>query len=179
MVKGARWVVPALVAVAVLAAAWAWVRAAAPGSEAVPATRTDDARAGPPEGTLPRIDLGRLDRRPPEAGLGTRDLFAFATPRPPPPPPPPPSTEAPAEAAPVTAPTPPPLPPLDIKYIGTLETKRGLKVAMFLVGGKETLTGQAGEVVANRFKVVRIGLESVDVQDLGSEQVRRIPLKGN
>jgi hypothetical protein len=31
----------------------------------------------------------------------------------------------------------------------------------------------------NRFKVVRIGIESVDVQDVGSGQLRRIPLRGN
>jgi hypothetical protein len=74
---------------------------------------------------------------------------------------------------------PPPLPPLNIKYIGVLENKRGLKVAVLMTDRKEVLTGQVGEVVANRLKIVRIGIESVDVQEVGSEQVRRIPLKGN
>jgi hypothetical protein len=41
------------------------------------------------------------------------------------------------------------------------------------------LTGQPGEVVGNRFRIVKIGLESVDVQEVGSDQVRRIPLRGN
>jgi hypothetical protein len=80
---------------------------------------------------------------------------------------------------PVTVPTPPPLPPLNIKYIGAFEGKKGLKVAVLMTDRKEVLTGQVGEVVANRYRIVRIGLESVDVQDVGSEQVRRIPLKGN
>jgi hypothetical protein len=44
---------------------------------------------------------------------------------------------------------------------------------------KEILTGQAGEVVGNRLKIVKIGLESVDVQDIGGGGVRRIPLRGN
>ena len=44
---------------------------------------------------------------------------------------------------------------------------------------KEVLTGQVGEVVANRYRIVKIGLESVDVQEVGSDQVQRIPLKGN
>jgi hypothetical protein len=79
----------------------------------------------------------------------------------------------------VTLPTPPPPPPLNVKYIGALEDKRGLKVAMFLNERKEVLTGQPGQLVGNRFRVVRIGLESVDIQELGSEQTRRIPLKGN
>jgi hypothetical protein len=80
---------------------------------------------------------------------------------------------------PVTVPTPPPLPPLNIKYIGAFEGKKGLKVAVLMTDRKEVLTGQVGEVVANRYRIVKIGLESVDVQDVGSEQVRRIPLKGN
>jgi hypothetical protein len=80
---------------------------------------------------------------------------------------------------PVTVPTPPPLPPLNIKYIGAFEGNKGLKVAVLMTDRKEVLTGQVGEVVANRYRIVKIGLESVDVQDVGSEQVRRIPLKGN
>jgi len=75
-------------------------------------------------------------------------------------------------------PTPTPLPPLNIKYIGAVE-RRGAKVAMFMTERGEVLTGQAGEMVANRFRIVKIGLESVDIQEVGSEQVRRIPLKGN
>ena len=43
----------------------------------------------------------------------------------------------------------------------------------------EVLTGQVGEVVGNRVRIVKIGLESVDIQEVGSDQVRRIPLKGN
>ena len=133
------------------------------------------------EPELPRIDLARLDRPRPASGIGRRDLFDFATPPPTPPPPPMPSAPPVAEETPppVTVPTPPPLPPLNIKYIGAFEGKKGLKVAVLMTDRKEVLTGQAGEVVANRYRIVRIGLESVDVQDVGSDQVRRIPLKGN
>jgi hypothetical protein len=117
-----------------------------------------------------------------DAPLGTRNLFDYG----PPPttlPPPPPPTLAPVATLPppVTEPTPtppPPLPPLSVKYVGSVE-QRGIRVAMFLNDKKEMLTGQAGEIVANRFRVVKIGLESVDIQEVGSEQVRRIPLRGN
>jgi hypothetical protein len=67
---------------------------------------------------------------------------------------------------------------MNIKYIGAVERK-GVKVAMLMTDRNEVLTGQAGEMVGNRFRIVKIGLESVDVQEVGSEQVRRIPLKGN
>ena len=76
-------------------------------------------------------------------------------------------------------PTPPPLPRSTSSTLARSKTKKGLKVAMFMTDRKEVLTGQAGEVVANRFRIVQIGLESVDIQEVGSEQVRRIPLKGN
>ena len=87
--------------------------------------------------------------------------------------------EAPPTPPPYVAPTPPPLAPLNIKYIGAFEGRRGLKVAVLMTDRKEVLTGQPGEVVANRYRIVRVGLESVDVQEVGSDQVRRIPLKGN
>ena len=82
------------------------------------------------------------------------------------------------EITPITVPTPPPPPPLNVKYIGAVERK-GAKVAMFMTDRSEVLTGQAGETVGNRFRIVKIGLESVDIQEVGSEQVRRIALKGN
>jgi hypothetical protein len=84
-----------------------------------------------------------------------------------------------ATPPPITTPTPPPLGPLNIKYIGQFEGRRGLKVAVLMTDRREVLTAQAGQVVANRYRIVRIGIESVDVQEVGSDQVRRIPLKGN
>lgn len=145
--------------------------------------------AGPPVSTpagsdLPRIGLDRLRRSSEQVTVGRRDIFDFgAAPPPPvtagPPPQAPPPTVA---AVPTPFPTPvgpPPAPPVNVKYIGSVEAQKGPKVAFFLTEQKEVLTGQVGDTVMNRFKVVRIGIESVDVQDLGSGQLRRIPLRGN
>jgi len=142
--------------------------------------------AGPPVPTaagseLPRIGLDRLARPLGPATVGRRDIFDFGPPPAPPVtamPPPPPTLAA----APTPVPTPvgpPPPPPVNVKYIGSVEAEKGPKVAFFLTEQKEVLTGQVGETVMNRFRVVRIGIESVDVQDLGSGQLRRIPLRGN
>ena len=60
-----------------------------------------------------------------------------------------------------------------------LNNRQGLKVAVLLNDRKEVLTGGVGEVVGNRFRIMSIGLESVEVQDLGNNRVQRIPLKGN
>jgi hypothetical protein len=175
-----RWIVPGLAIAAAASVGWIVLRdtgpAVAPSASAAEVPKD----AGRREPDLPRIDLARLDRPRPESGVGHRDLFDFAAPPPTPPPPMPSAPPVMEETPPpVTVPTPPPLPPLNIKYIGAFEGNKGLKVAVLMTDRKEVLTGQVGEVVANRYRIVKIGLESVDVQDVGSEQVRRIPLKGN
>ena len=173
-----RWVLFAAAGVLILLAAWALVPSDSPGP-AGPVRAADRSRT-PALAPLPVIDFARIANPPPAPGLGTRDLFDFAAPPPTPIPSPLPRVivEQPTGPAPVTVPTPPPLPPLNIKYIGAVE-RRGVKVAMLMTDRGEVLTGQAGELVANRVRIVKIGLESVDIQEVGSEQVRRIPLKGN
>ncbi len=143
-----------------------------------------------PEAAWPRIDLERLARKSEEPLPPTRDLFQFG--KPPAPAETPRSADAAAAAAdaaavvaqvpvdlgPATPPS-PTLPPFGVKYVGTVE-QRGMRVAVLVSDErKEVLTGREGDIVANRLRIVKIGLESVDVQDLGSERVRRIPLKGN
>ena len=66
---------------------------------------------------------------------------------------------------------------LDVRYVGSVERHDGLKVAVLISSDDVVLTGREGELVANRLKIVKIGFESVDVQDLGSDRVRRIPLR--
>jgi hypothetical protein len=138
---------------------------------------------------VPRIDLARIDASRGEDSAGRRDLFAFeqaAEPEPEPPPVVAPPSSPGAAGAPGAAgsgepavPVAPSLPPLNLKYIGSVENKAGIKVAVLLTDRREVLTGQAGQVVANRYRIARIGLESVDLEDVGSGQSRRIPLKGN
>jgi hypothetical protein len=141
---------------------------------------------------VPRIDLARVDAPRTASEAGRRDLFAYGPSREPeaeaaaPPPvatPPPGATgtggagagsAGDAAGGPVT----PSLPPLTVYYIGSVENKAGVKVAVLLTDRREVLTGQAGQVVANRYRIARIGLESVDLEDVGSGQSRRIPLKG-
>lgn len=131
---------------------------------------------------VPVIDLARIDATVRSADVGERrNLFEFDSApevRPTTTLAPPPPLELP-DAAEGTEPTPPPVPSLSVKYIGAVQNKLGLKVAVLMTEHKEILTGQAGEVVANRLKIVRIGLESVDVQDVGGGAVRRISLRGN
>jgi hypothetical protein len=69
---------------------------------------------------------------------------------------------------------------LDMKYAGFLEKTQPdggkAKYAIFL-DGNEILAGTEGEMIANRFTVVEIGLESVTVSPSGSSATQRIPLQ--
>jgi len=136
-------------------------------------------RSAAADAELPRIGLDRLQKPHGGVEVGKRDIFDFGPPPPTPPPPPQPPTPVPTAVVEVS-PTPPPPPPMNVKYIGSLaDNEKGLKVAVLLNDRKEVLTGGVGDVVANRFRIVSIGLESVDIQDVGSNRVQRIPLKGN
>ncbi len=129
---------------------------------------------------VPLIDLARLGEERPETTAGRRNIFDYGVPPTPPPTPPPPVTAPPATEE--MAPTPPPaprLPALNLKFIGSVENAKGVRVAVLLTDRNEVLTGQPGEVVANRYKISKIGFESVDLEEVGSGQVRRIPLRGN
>jgi hypothetical protein len=128
---------------------------------------------------LPRIDLKRVDAPPHASKAGERDIFEFGRP-PVADTPPPPIVEAAPEPMANLNPTPLPVPtlaPLDLKFIGSLDNSRGLRVAVLMTGKNEILTGKVGEVVANRYKIGKIGIESIDLEDVTSGQSRRIALK--
>ena len=178
MVKNRRAVYAGLAGLAAVLAVYVLSRGDGAGavSLALPG-RSRPARAASAE--VPRIGLDRLQKPYGGIEMGKRDLFDFGPPPPTPPPPPAPPTPIPTAVveAPPMAPT---LPPMSMKYIGSLaDNEKGVKVAVLLNDRREVLTGGVGEVVANRFRIVSIGLESVDLQDMGSNRVQRIPLKGN
>jgi hypothetical protein len=142
-----------------------------------------------PTQAVPRIDLARIEAPPPEVEIGRRDLFSFGAPRRP----------AGVEESSATTPiaTPPPrtaaspaggttagaggsgLPAMNLRFIGSVGNERGVKVAVLVTERNEVLTGQPGDVIANRYRIEKIGIESVDLQDVGTGQSRRIPLKGD
>jgi hypothetical protein len=147
-------------------------------------------RPEPPLPPVPRIALARVDAAGPRGEAGRRDIFAFgaapareAAEAPVTPDFPPPGGGAPGvpeaggDALPAVPPA-PSLPPLNLRYIGSVESRSGIKVAVLLTDRQEVLTGQAGQVVANRYRIARIGLESVDLEDVGSGQSRRLPSRG-
>jgi hypothetical protein len=94
-------------------------------------------------------------------------------------------------AASQTAPTPPvepavpptPIeptpPPMNLRFIGAVEVRSGVWVASLLTDHKELLLGKEGEIVANRYRIVKIGLQSVDLLETASGRQQRVKLGGS
>lgn len=135
---------------------------------------------------VPAIGLDRLGRS--DAGVvpPARDVFKFGresradldpvpTPviRLPPLPPPTPFPTPEAE------PTPTPWPTLNVTLIGIVDNGAGRKIASFVKDGEILLVGQPGQVLGNAFRVIRIGAESAEIEEMGSGRTRRLPLKTN
>lgn len=141
-----------------------------------------------PADTLPQapvVDL-RLERLQQERGElpdVTRDPFRF---RPQAPPPPPPRRAGPDSVAaprapdftPPPAPTgPPPPPPIALKFFG-LAVIRGERVATFSDERGNTFHGKEGDIIEGRYRVLRIGTDSVDVAYLDGRGRQTIRLTG-
>jgi hypothetical protein len=78
---------------------------------------------------------------------------------------------------PVTPPGPPPPPPIPLKFIGTVEPKPGDRVAAFS-DCRYTFRGREGEVIDGRYRLVRIGVESVVLEYVDGRGRTTIRLSG-
>jgi len=76
--------------------------------------------------------------------------------------------------APPTEPLPP---PINLKFYGWA-SKPGEPKAIFLAQGSEVFVATEGETIARRYKVVKINNNSVEIEDLLSNNKQSIPLTG-
>ena len=111
---------------------------------------------------------------------GERNIFQFGS-APMPKTPEPKIIPAPATApAPVNAkpaePVKPPPPPIPLRFYGYSQAKPGEKRAFFL-DGEEIVVATEGELVRRRYKVVRIGINSVVMEDTQSSSQQTLPLQ--
>ena len=129
--------------------------------------------------------LAKVQKVPPQGG--TRNLFQFSTAAAAPVTP----IKLPKEAKiainkpPVTAPVvppgppkPPPPPPINLKYYGYSSVRGGdgKKRAFFLDGDDIIVAGEY-EMIKRRYKVVRIGVNSVQVEDTQYSNTQTLPLQ--
>jgi len=137
---------------------------------------TIPAPGGPPDPTAPGVHLDALEGGRPKPAATERDLFRFKQK---PPPPPPPKTTKPAETPVPTGPPPPPLvSPMALKFIGVLEApERPGKIAV-LSDGRDVFHGREGDIIEGRYRILKIGAESIDMAYLDGRGRQTIRLSG-
>jgi hypothetical protein len=114
------------------------------------------------------VHLEALEAERPAAAKNERNPFRF---RPAPAPPPPPVTARPAQPvgpAPPEGPPPPPPPPITVKFIGVLDRADGSRLALFsdCSVGRHQSYAREGGTVDGRYRLVKIGKESVIIEHL-------------
>jgi hypothetical protein len=73
-------------------------------------------------------------------------------------------------------PPPPPPPPINLKYFGTAIRANGLQQA-FLLNGEDVYLASVGDIVARKYKIVSIGANSIQVEDLQNNDTQSLPLQ--
>jgi hypothetical protein len=137
----------------------------APGATTTPRTGTTAGRAKPHpvlaqtlDPTL-RFDLLASSEDVSYKGSG-RDIFRSQAPPP----------EIPKVAVnPVkdnTPPPPPPPPPINLKLYGYVTRKNGEPKRVFLSSGEDIFVAKEGDIVNRRYRILKIGNNSVDVEDV-------------
>ncbi len=114
----------------------------------------------------------------------TRNLFRFK-PKPLPPPPPPPRREQlrprrRRPPPPTGPPPPPPLPPIALKFIGLVQTADKTQRLAVLSDGRGSIPiyGKEGDIIDGRYRIVRIGAESIELTYLDGRGRQTIRLSG-
>jgi hypothetical protein len=116
---------------------------------------------------------------------GSRSLFEFYTPPPPPPPKVPPiqpgpevdrifAQQAAKQAEPVKT-VPPPPPAIPLKYFGYEGMPRGgAKLRALFVEGEDHFVAGENDMIRNRYRIVRIGTTSAEVEDTVAKNTQTI-----
>lgn len=139
------------------------------------------ARSGAAPGTAaPDVHLQALSGEHPKPVRVQRNLFRFKPKAPPPPPPGPPRPSTSAAPTDSASAGPPPLAPITLKFIGVVEqggSKR--KIAILSDGIGPPFFGEEGKQVAGRYKILRIGAESIEMSYLDGRGRQTIRLTGS
>ena len=71
----------------------------------------------------------------------------------------------------------PTAPPIDWKYYGFANSRRDTRKRAFLLDGEEILVATEGDVFEKRYRIVRIGINSIVIEDLQFKQEQKLPLE--
>jgi hypothetical protein len=174
------WWLVGLLAVVSGLALWSWSGGATPtASSARPPAPEGAQSGGKAEITPVDVRLEALAAKRAAPAESTRNPFRFQAARAP---------ETPAggssdddaiavPAAPPAPTGPPPPPPIALKFIGVVERADGTKVAV-LSGSGYPLYGREGDIIDGRYRLLKIGVESLEVAYVDGRGRQTIRLTG-
>jgi hypothetical protein len=73
---------------------------------------------------------------------------------------------------------PPSCPPINLKFFGTAVRSNGVRQA-FLLQGEDVYLASQGDIVARKYKIVSISMNSIQVEDLTNQNTQTLPLQMN
>lgn len=139
----------------------------APQARRVPkAAQAQPPAVNPLDPTL-RLDLLTTSETTEYQGSG-RNIFAEYVP-------PPPTVVQSPLLTPKGPPQPPPKPPIPLKFYG-FASRPGEPKRIFLSSGDDVFIAAEGEIVNRRYRVLHIGVNSVEIEDVLSNSRQTIPL---
>ena len=126
----------------------------------------------------PEVHLNALDDERPKPIDAERDLFRFKSRAAPPAPR---VAERPVVVLAPTGPPPvPPLPPIALKFIGIVQQgDQNPKIAVLSDGRHVPFYGREGDIIEGRYKILRIGVESIDMAYIDGRGRQTIRLTGS
>lgn len=154
-----------------------WPAATSPSGPSNRTRAAQASRSGPGDASSLDVRLGALEQPPPEPTATGRNPFRF---QPKAPPPPPPQTTRPTPAPlPQVVEPPQPVgpPPIPLKFFGLFDGGRPGKIAA-LSDGRDVFYGREGEIIDGRYRIVKIGVESIVMEYTNGTGRRTIPLRG-
>jgi hypothetical protein len=142
-------------------------------------TSSGQGGSGVPGTTVVHLDALQSERPKPESV--ERNLFRFKPKAPPPPPPVASRPEPPPPpVVPVGPPPPPPLAPITLKFIGIVEApSHGEKIAILSDGRNAPFYGKEGAIIEGRYRILKIGVESVELAYADGRGRQTIRLTGS
>ena len=129
----------------------------------------------------PDVHLEALQRERPKPGDVDRNLFRFKSK--PPPPPSVPATPRPTEPAsgppvPLGPPPPPTASPIPFKFIGILEVPGQSRRVAILSDPRGVYHGREGDIIEGRYRILKIGTESIEMAEVDGRGRQTIRLSG-
>jgi hypothetical protein len=168
----------AILGIVIAVAVYRFWPGAAPAGSGPAAARAGNRASGPTAITAPDVHLQALnEERPRPIETPQRDLFRFKPKAPPPPP------AAARQSSSSSASGPPPEPtgpaPIAMRFIGIVEApERSQKIAI-LTDGRGIYRGREGDIIEGRYRLLRIGVESIEMAYLDGQGRQTIRLSGS